>query len=102
MEYIINLDFNDNNIHDFDKRNIFNKRNKRKNNKLIKVFKGIKILCRNYLLFLKGNTISVIHLFNLTMHNWGITMILSLGYIQTYLQIQSLSDSFANILKNPQ
>lgn len=99
MEFIINLSDSGLQNSDFDSFDVKEKDTltDKFSNKLAKMFRGIKILCKNYIIFIKGSTINVINLLNFSLHHWGIQMIMTLGFLQTYNQITQLS-AVTNIL----
>jgi hypothetical protein len=69
------------------------KLDKKKNNtnKLVKFFKGIKIYFKDYILFLKGGTIKILHLMRYTTYHWGFQMIVIYGVIQSISQINNMA-----------
>ena len=66
---------------------------KKKNNtnKLVKFFKGIKIYFKDYILFLKGGTIKILHLMRYTTYHWGFQMNVIYGVIQSISQINNMA-----------
>ena len=69
------------------------KLDKKKNNtnKLVKFFKGIKIYFKDYILFLKGGTIKILHLIRYSTYHWGFQMIVIYGVIQSISQINNMA-----------
>ena len=60
-------------------------------NKIVKFFKGIKIYFKDYILFLKGGTIKIIHLIRYGTYHWGFQMIVIYGVIQSISQINNIA-----------
>ena len=60
-------------------------------NKIVKFFKGIKIYFKDYILFLKGGTIKILHLMRYTTYHWGFQMIVIYGVIQSISQINNMA-----------
>ena len=69
------------------------KLDKKKNNtnKLVKFFKGIKIYFKDYILFLKGGSIKILHLIRYSTYHWGFQMIVIYGVIQSISQINNMA-----------
>ena len=76
------------------------KLDKSKNNILTKYFKGIWIYFKDYILFLKGNTIKVFKMMNYATYHWGFQMILFIGMAQSYGAINVMAEQFAPHLVN--
>ena len=85
-----NEDYLEDNI-DINKTNISNK----KSNKIIKYFRGIWIYFKDYILFLKGNTIKVFKMINYATYHWGFQMILALGMLQSYAAVNVMTDQLS-------
>ena len=73
---------------------------KTKNNKIIKYFKGIWIYFKDYVLFLRGNAISVFKMMNYATYHWGFQMILLIGMTQSYGAINIMAEQLSPHLVN--
>ena len=78
------------------KKNTHN--NNSKTNIITKYFKGIWIYFKDYILFLKGNTIKVFKMLNYAAYNWGFQMILLIGMTQSYGALNIMAQQFAPYL----
>ena len=80
-----------------EEQNIINKVNisNSKSNKIVKYFRGIWIYFKDYILFLKGNSIKIIQMMNLATYHWGFQMIMAIGIIQSYGAVNIMADQFA-------
>ena len=76
---------------DINKKNISNK----KSNKIVKYFRGIWIYFKDYILFLKGNTIKVFKMINYATYHWGFQMILALGMLQSYAAVNVMAEQLS-------
>ena len=64
---------------------------KKNSNNLVKLFKGIKIYFKDYILFLKGGSIKILHLIWYSTYHWGFQMIVIYGVIQSISQINNMA-----------
>ena len=60
------------------------------NNKIIKYFKGIVIYFKEYIIFIKGNSIKLMNLINYGIYHWGFQMMIIYGCFQSYVQINNI------------
>ena len=74
--------------------------NNQKCNKIIKYFKGIWIYFKDYVLFLKGNTIKIFKMLNYATYHWGFQMIMAIGILESYSSVNIMAENFAPHLNN--
>ena len=60
------------------------------NNKIIKYFKGIVIYFKEYIIFIKGNSIKLMNFINYGIYHWGFQMMIIYGCFQSYVQINNI------------
>ena len=72
-----------------------NNNNNQKCNKIIKYFKGIWIYFKDYVLFLKGNTIKIFKMLNYATYHWGFQMIMAIGMLQSYSAVNIMAENLA-------
>ena len=65
---------------------------------LSKYFKGIWIYFKDYILFLKGNSIKVFKMMNYAAYHWGFQMILLIGMAQSYGAVNVMAQQFSTHL----
>ena len=71
-----------------------------KSNKIIKYFRGIWIYFKDYVLFLKGNSIKLFKMLNLATYHWGFQMIMAIGILESYSSVNIMAENFAPHLNN--
>lgn len=65
---------------------------------LQKVWKGIAIYFRDYILFIKGSSIKILRFAQLNSYNWGLQTIIIIGLMQSYAKVNNAMFELASHL----